>query len=134
MKIAHIGIAVKDLEKALTFYRDVLGLKVSTPQVLKEQQVKAAFMPLGETKLELLEPTHPESPVARFLEERGEGIHHLAVEVADIEAKLKEIEASGARLIDKTPRQGAGGARIAFLHPKSASGVLLELCQYDQAP
>ncbi len=134
MKIAHIGIAVKDLEKALTFYRDVLGLKASTPQVLKEQQVKVAFMPLGETKLELLEPTHPESPVARFLEERGEGIHHLAVEVADIEAKLKEIEASGARLIDKTPRQGAGGARIAFLHPKSASGVLLELCQYHQAP
>lgn len=128
-KLAHIGIAVKDLEKALAFYRDVLGFEASLPQVVEEQQVKVVFLPLGETKLELLEPTGPDSPVARFLRERGEGVHHLAVQVADIEEKLKEIEASGARLIDKTPRQGAGGSKIAFLHPKSTSGVLLELCQ-----
>ncbi len=128
-KLAHIGIAVEDMEKALAFYRDVLGFEASPPQVVEEQQVKVVFLPLGETKLELLEPTGPDSPVARFLRERGEGVHHLAVQVADIEAKLKEIEASGARLIDKTPRQGAGGSKIAFLHPKSTSGVLLELCQ-----
>jgi len=130
-KIAHIGIAVKNLQEALTFYRDVLGLEASLPQVLEEQQVKVAFLPVGETKLELLEPTGPDSPVARFLEARGEGVHHLAVQVEDIDLRLKEIAAAGGRLIDKTPRRGAGGTRIAFIHPKTASGVLLELCQKD---
>jgi methylmalonyl-CoA epimerase len=130
-KIAHIGIAVKNLDDALKFYRDVLGLKASLPQVLEEQQVKVVFLPVGESKLELLEPTGPESPVARFLDTRGEGIHHLAVQVDDIDSRLLEVKAAGGRLIDKTPRPGAGGTRIAFIHPKTASGVLLELCQKD---
>ncbi len=130
-KIAHIGIAVRDLEASLKFYRDVLGLKASPVHIVKEQQVKVVFLPLGETKLELLEPAGPESPVARFLDARGEGVHHIALQVDDIEVKLAELEASGVRLIDKFPRQGAGGSRIAFLHPKSTAGVLLELCQQD---
>ena len=130
-KIAHIGIAVEDLEKALAFYRDVLGLDASPPHVVEEQKVKAVFLPLGETKLEFLEPTGPDSPVAKFLRERGEGVHHIAVTVTDIQAKLEEIEKAGGRLIDRTPRRGAEGGKIAFLHPKSTSGVLLELCQPD---
>jgi methylmalonyl-CoA/ethylmalonyl-CoA epimerase len=131
-KIDHIGIAVKNLEEALAFYEDALGLQATGTEVVEEQKVKIAFLPLGESKLELLESTSPDGPVAKFIEARGEGIQHIAVRVDNIEEMLQEMEEKGVRLIDKTPRYGAGGARIAFLHPKSTSGILLELCQRNE--
>lgn len=131
-KIDHIGIAVRNLEEALKFYEGVLGLKATGTEVVEEQKVKIAFLPLGESKLELLQSTDPEGPVAKFIESRGEGIQHIAIRVDNIEEKLKELEEKDVRLIDKVPRYGAGGARIAFLHPKSTFGILLELCQRDE--
>ncbi len=131
-KIDHIGIAVKNLEEALAFYEDALGLQATGTEVVEEQKVKIAFLPLGESKLELLESTSPDGPVAKFIEARGEGIQHIAVRVDNIEEMLQEMEEKGVRLIDKPPRYGAGGARIAFLHPKSTSGILLELCQRNE--
>ncbi len=131
-KIDHIGIAVKNLEEALAFYEDALGLKATGTEVVEEQKVKIAFLPLGESKLELLESTSTDGPVAKFIETRGEGIQHIAVRVDNIEEMLQQLEEKGVRLIDKTPRYGAGGARIAFLHPKSTSGILLELCQRNE--
>lgn len=131
-KIDHIGIAVKNLDEALTFYEDALGLKATGTEVVEDQKVKVAFLPLGESKLELLESTEPDGPVAKFIESRGEGVQHIAFRVDNIDEKLKEMEDKGIRLIDKSPRYGAGGARIAFLHPKSTSGILLELCQRDE--
>ncbi len=131
-KIDHIGIAVKNLEEALAFYEDALGLKATGTEVVEEQKVRIAFLPLGESKLELLESTSPDGPVAKFIETRGEGIQHIAVRVDNIEEMLQALEEKGVRLIDKTPRYGAGGARIAFLHPKSTSGILLELCQRNE--
>ncbi len=131
-KIDHIGIAVKNLDEALAFYEEALGLKSTGTEVVEEQKVKVAFLPLGESKLELLESTAPDGPVAKFIETRGEGVQHIAVRVDDIDTKLRELEARGVRLIDKSPRYGAGGARIAFLHPKSTSGILLELCQRSE--
>ncbi len=131
-KIDHIGIAVKNLEEALAFYEDALGLKATGTEVVEEQKVKIAFLPLGESKLELLESTSTDGPVAKFIEARGEGIQHIAVRVDNIEEMLQQLEEKGVRLIDKTPRYGAGGARIAFLHPKSTSGILLELCQRNE--
>ncbi len=131
-KIDHIGIAVKNLDEALAFYEDALGLKATGTEVVEEQKVKVAFLPLGDSKIELLESTDPEGPVAKFIEARGEGVQHIAVRVEDIDQKLQDMENKGVRLIDKSPRYGAGGAKIAFLHPKSTSGVLLELCQRDE--
>ncbi len=131
-KIDHIGIAVKNMEDALAFYEGALGLKATGTEVVEEQKVKVAFLPLGESKLELLESTEPDGPVAKFIESRGEGVQHIAIRVDNIEEKLKELEEKGIRLIDKSPRYGAGGARIAFLHPKSTSGILLELCQRNE--
>ncbi len=131
-KIDHIGIAVKNLDEALAFYEDALGLKSTGTEVVEQQKVKVAFLPLGDSKIELLESTEPDGPVAKFIESRGEGVQHIAIRVDNIEEKLKELEEKGIRLIDKSPRYGAGGARIAFLHPKSTSGVLLELCQRDE--
>ncbi len=131
-KIDHIGIAVKNLEEALAFYEDALGLKATGTEVVEEQKGKIAFLPLGESKLELLESTSTDGPVAKFIEARGEGIQHIAVRVDNIEEMLQQLEEKGVRLIDKTPRYGAGGARIAFLHPKSTSGILLELCQRNE--
>lgn len=128
-KIDHIGIAVRDLEQALTFYCDLLGLECTGTEEVAEQKVKVAFLPLGETKVELLQSTDPEGPVAKFIEGRGEGVHHLAFRVENIEEKLEQLKASGVRLIDEQPRYGAGGARIAFIHPKAAGGVLAELCE-----
>jgi methylmalonyl-CoA/ethylmalonyl-CoA epimerase len=128
-KINHIGIAVKDIETALPFYRDVLGMNFEGTEVVAEQKVKVAFLQVGESRIELLEPTAADSPVARFLEKNGEGIHHLAYEVADIEAALADLKQKGVRLIDEFPRQGAHGAKIAFLHPRTSGGVLTELCQ-----
>ncbi len=131
-KIDHIGLAVRNLEEALKFYEETLGIQSTGVEEVEEQKVRIAFLPVGESKIELLESTDPEGPVAKFIESRGEGIQHVAVRVDNIEEKLKEMEEKGVRLIDKTPRYGAGGARIAFLHPKSTFGVLLELCERDE--
>ena len=128
-KINHIGIAVKNIENAVPFYRDALGMDFEGTEEVAEQKVRVAFLQIGESRIELLEPTAPDSPVAKFLEKNGEGIHHLAYEVEDLEAALAELENKDIRLIDRTPRRGAHGASIAFLHPKASGGVLTELCQ-----
>jgi len=128
-RINHIGIAVNSLDEAMPFYRDMLGMAFKGMEEVVEQQVKVAFLEIGESKIELLEPTSPESAVARFLDKNGAGIHHIAYQVDDIEAAIRKLEMDGARMIDKTPRHGAHGARIAFIHPKSSNGVLTELCQ-----
>ena len=128
-KIDHIGIAVSDLEKMINLYRDQLGLDFKGVEDVEEQKVRVAFFPIGESKMEFLEPTEATSPVGKFIEKKGEGVHHLAFRVDDIEAKLEELKAKGIELIDEKPRYGAGGAKIAFLHPRSTGGVLVELCQ-----
>lgn len=129
MKIEHIGIATRALDDALSFWRDALGLQVVHTEVVEEQKVRVAMLPVGEPRIELLEPTSADSPVAKFLEKRGAGIHHIAVRVDDIRATLERLRRSGARLIDETPRVGAGGCLVAFVHPSSANGVLLELVE-----
>ena len=128
-KINHIGIAVKSLDETLTFYRDNLGMAFAGIEEVAEQKVRVAMLQIGESKIELLEPTSEDSPVASFIEKNGAGIHHIAYEVADIEAAIAKLLAGGARMIDEKPRHGAHGARIAFIHPKSSNGVLTELCQ-----
>lgn len=127
--IEHIGIAVNSIADALPFYEKVLGLKCYNIEEVADQKVKTAFFLIGQTKIELLESTDPEGPVGKFIEKRGEGIHHIAFVVDQIEDKLREAEAAGIRLIDSTPRKGAEGLSIAFLHPKSTFGVLTELCE-----
>jgi len=133
MKIEHIGIATAKLDEALKFWRDALGLDVVHVEEVAEQGVRVAMLPLGEPRIELLEPTHEGSPVAKFLAKRGPGIHHVAVRVEDIGATLAQLKAQGARLIDETPRMGAAGCLVAFVHPASAGGVLLELVQQPTA-
>jgi len=128
-KINHIGMAVKSLDASVPFYRDVMGMVFEGAEEVAEQKVKVAFLAVGESRIELLEPTAPDSPVARFLEKNGEGIHHVAYEVEDVETTLAQFKAKGIRLIDEVPRSGAHGTRIAFLHPKATGGVLTELCQ-----
>lgn len=128
-KINHIGIAVQSLEVSIPFYRDSLTMPFKGIEEVAEQKVKVAMLQVGDSKIELLEPTSPDSPIARFLEKNGPGIHHVAYEVADIEAAIAQLKASGARMIDEQPRNGAHGTRIAFVHPKSSGGVLTELCQ-----
>ncbi|MDT8419842.1 MAG: methylmalonyl-CoA epimerase [Desulfuromonadales bacterium] len=128
-KINHIGIAVKNLETAIPFYRDALGMTFEGTEEVAEQKVRVAFLKVGESRIELLEPTAVDSPVAKFLEKNGEGIHHLAYEVEDIEQTLQDLDARGVRLIDRQPRKGAHNSRIAFLHPKTSGGVLTEICQ-----
>lgn len=130
MKIEHIGIATPRLEDALKFWRDALGLEVKHTEVVEEQGVRVAMLPAGEPRIELLEPTSEASPVAKFLEKRGAGIHHIAVRVPDIRAALARLKAGGARLIDEEPRTGAGGCLVAFVHPASSGGVLLELVEH----
>jgi methylmalonyl-CoA epimerase len=125
----HIGIAVADLEPALRFFRDVLGLEVEPPEEVASQHVRAHFLDAGETKLELLESTSPDSPIARFLARRGPGLHHITLRVADVAAALAELKARGIRLVDEQPRLGAEGALVAFIHPSAAHGVLVELKQ-----
>lgn len=127
--IEHIGIAVKSLDEAIPFYENVLGLKCYNIEEVKDQRVKTAFFMVGQTKIELLESTDPEGPIGKFLEKKGEGIHHLAYAVEGIEEQLQSTEAKGVTLIDKAPRKGAEGLDIAFLHPKSTFGVLTELCE-----
>ena len=127
--IEHIGIAVTSLDEAIPFYEKVLGLDCYSIEEVKDQKVKTAFFKVGQTKIELLEPTDPDSAVAKFISKRGEGIHHIAFAVNDIDRKLKEVEEKGVRLIDKVSRKGAEGMDIGFLHPKSTFGVLTELCE-----
>ena len=128
--IEHLGIAVKSLEEAIPYYENILGLKCYSIEEVADQKVKTAFFKVGQTKIEVLEPTSPESTIAGFIEKRGEGIHHLAFAVADgVANALAEVEGKGVRLIDKAPRKGAEGLNIAFLHPKSTGGVLTELCE-----
>ena len=128
-KINHIGIAVPSLDESLPFYEKNLGMVLDGIEEVAEQMVKVAMLQVGESKIELLEPTSPDSPVAKYLEKNGPGIHHLAYEVADIEAAIEKLVAAGARMIDKVPRNGAHGTKIVFVHPKSSGGVLTELCQ-----
>jgi methylmalonyl-CoA epimerase len=125
----HIGIAVASLADALAFYRDALGLEVDPPEEIASQRVRAHFVRTDAGTLELLEPTAPDSPIARFLEKRGSGLHHVALRVDDIRAALAELKARGVRLIDETPRPGAHGSLVAFIHPSAAHGVLVELKQ-----
>jgi len=127
--IEHIGIAVKDLKTAIPYYEEVLGLQCYNIEEVTDQKVKTAFFKVGETKLELLEPTSEESAIAKFIEKKGEGVHHIAFRVDDVAHALAECESKGVQLIDKAPRKGAEGLRIAFLHPKSTAGVLTEFCE-----
>lgn len=129
MKINHLGIATKEINEALKFWRDALGLENVHTELVEDQKVRVAMLPVGETNIELLEPTSEDSPISKFLEKRGGGIHHIAVEVEDIEKSLEKLKAKGIKLIDETPRIGAEGCLIAFVHPKSTGGVLLELVQ-----
>lgn len=130
-RLDHIGIAVENLEQSVAFYRDVLGLELLGTETVEEQKVKVAFFPVGDTEIELLESTDPEGPIAKFIAAKGQGVQHLAFRVKDIEKTLADLKARGIRLIDEKPRYGAGGAKIAFLHPKATNGVLVELCQRD---
>jgi methylmalonyl-CoA/ethylmalonyl-CoA epimerase len=131
LKIDHLGIAVKSIEEGKNFWTDVLGLKFEGSETVTEQKVTTAFFPVGESEVELLESTEPDGPIAKYLEKKGEGIQHIAFRVENIDAALDELKEKGVRLIDAKPRIGAGGAKIAFLHPKSTNGVLVELCQRD---
>ena len=126
--IEHIGIAVKDLNEAIKFYEGVFGLKCYAVEEVKDQKVKTAFFQIGETKIELLETTEPDGPIGKFIEKRGEGIHHIAFATDDIDTSLKVLKEKNIRLIDDKPRTGAEGLNIAFLHPKSTFGVLTEIC------
>ena len=128
-KINHIAVAVRSLEKHIPFYRDVLGLEYRGTEVVEEQKVRLAVFRVGEVNIELLEPTGPDSPISSFLEKWGEGMHHISYQVDDIEGQIAELKAGGVRMIDETPRAGAHGSRIAFLHPASSARVLTELTQ-----
>ncbi|RMG09506.1 MAG: methylmalonyl-CoA epimerase [Acidobacteria bacterium] len=131
MKINHLGIATKEIQEALRFWEESLGLKNVHTEVVEEQKVKVAMLPIGETRIELLEPTASDSPISKFLEKRGGGIHHIAIEVDDINAVLERLKSNGVKLIDQVPRVGAEGCLIAFVHPSSTNGVLLELVQKE---
>ena len=131
MKVDHIGIATGKLDDALALWRDALGLQLEVTEEVTEQGVRVAMLPVGESHIELLEPLSQSSPVGKFLEKRGPGIHHIAVSVPDIRAALAQLKEKGTRLIDETPRVGARGCLVAFVHPSSANGVLLELVQHQ---
>lgn len=133
LHIDHIGVAAKDMHESLRFFTEKLNLTTTGLETVAEQAVKVAFLPLGEGEIEILESTKPDGPVARFIEARGEGIQHIALRVDNLDEALKELKQKGVRLIDETPRYGAGGARIAFIHPKETHGVLLELCERKDA-
>jgi methylmalonyl-CoA/ethylmalonyl-CoA epimerase len=130
MKVDHIGIATKQLDDGLAVWRDALGLQVDSTEEIAEQGVRVAMLAVGDTHVELLEPLSPESAVGKFLAKRGPGIHHIAIQVEDIRASLADLKSKGTRLIDETPRVGAGGCLVAFVHPSATNGVLLELVQH----
>lgn len=129
LKIDHVGIAVDSIENTGNFWKEIMGLEFEGQETVEEQKVTTAFFPVGESEIELLESTSPEGPVAKYIEKKGEGIQHIAFRVENIEEALLELKEKGVRLIDQTPRIGAGGAKIVFLHPKATSGVLVELCE-----
>jgi methylmalonyl-CoA epimerase len=129
MKISHLGIATKNIDEALKFWQDALGLENIHTETVEDQKVRVAMLPIGDTRIELLEATADDSPIAKFVEKRGGGIHHIAVEVENIEETLAKLKRNGARLIDESPRMGAEDCLIAFVHPSSTNGVLLELIQ-----
>ncbi len=131
LKIDHLGIAVKSIDDGKKFWTDVLGLEFEGTETVEAQKVTTAFLPVGESEVELLESTAPDGPVAKYIEKKGEGVQHIAFRVENIEEALEELKEKGIRLIDEKPRMGAGGAKIAFLHPKATAGVLVELCQRD---
>jgi methylmalonyl-CoA/ethylmalonyl-CoA epimerase len=131
MKVDHIGIATYEIDEALGLWRDALGLQVDSTEEVTEQGVRVVMLSIGESHIELLEPLNQDSSVGKFLEKRGPGIHHLAVRVKDIRASLAQLKEKGTRLIDESPRTGAGGCLVAFVHPSAANGVLLELVQHD---
>jgi len=131
LKLDHIGIAVKSIDETKKLYSDILGLLHEGSETVEEQKVTTAFFPVGDTEIELLESTSPDGPIAKYLEKRGEGVQHLAFRVDNIEAALEELKAKGVKLIDEKPRMGAGGAKIAFLHPKSTYGVLVEISERE---
>ncbi len=131
LKVDHIGIAVKDLDQAKKFYSDMLGMEIMGEEVVEEQKVRVCFIPCGDSEIELLESTSPEGPIAKFIEKNGdkEGIQHIAVRVDNVEAAIADLKEKGVRMIDEQPRYGAGGAKIAFVHPKATGGILLELSE-----
>jgi methylmalonyl-CoA/ethylmalonyl-CoA epimerase len=128
-RVDHIGIAVKDIEQAKKFYTEFLGMKALGEEVVEEQKVKVCFIPCGDSEIELLESTSPDGPIAKHIEKKGEGIQHIALRVDNIEAAIADLMAKGVRMIDEKPRYGAGGAKIAFVHPKSTGGILLEISE-----
>ena len=130
--IEHIGIAVRNIEEQLPYYEQILGLKCYNIEVVEDQKVKTAFIKVADTKIELLEPTSPESTIAKFIETRGEGVHHIAYATKSVKDALKKAEEKGVQLIDKEPRKGAEGLNIAFLHPRSTGRVLTELCEHPE--
>ena len=132
LKVDHIGIAVKRIDDTKQLYGELLGLSHTGSETVAEQKVTTAFFPVGDTEVELLESTSPDGPIAKYLEKKGEGIQHIAFRVENIEESLAELKAKGVQLIDEKPRIGAGGAKIAFLHPKSTFGVLIELCEREE--
>ena len=132
MKINHLGIATKGIDEALKFWEDALGLENVHTEIVEDQKVRVAMLPIGESRIELLEPTSEDSPISKFIEKHGGGIHHIAVEVENIEESLAQLKAKGMRLIDEKPRIGAEGCLVAFVHPSSANGVLLELVQENK--
>jgi methylmalonyl-CoA/ethylmalonyl-CoA epimerase len=134
MKIDHLGIATNGIAEAIGFWQDALGLEHVHTETVEDQKVRVAMLPIGESRVELLEPTSVDSPISKFLEKRGGGIHHVAVRVDDIRAALAKLAANGAKLIDNEPRIGAEGCLVAFVHPKSSGGVLLELVQTAPMP
>ncbi len=129
LKLDHVGIAVKNLDETLKFYTDVLGLDLAETEIVEEQKVKVAFLPIGDTEVELLESTSEDGPIARYIERSGEGVQHLAFRVENIEEAIADMQSKGMRMIDEMPRYGAGGAKIAFMHPKDSYRVLIELCE-----
>jgi len=129
LKIDHLGIAVNSIDQGKEFWTDILGLAFEGTETVEAQKVTTAFFPVGESEVELLESTAPDGPVAKYIEKRGQGIQHIAFRVKDVEAALAELKEKGVQLIDQKPRNGAGGAKIAFLHPKATGGVLVELCE-----
>jgi methylmalonyl-CoA/ethylmalonyl-CoA epimerase len=133
MKLEHIGIATRGIDEAVGFWRDALGVETIETEEVEDQKVRVAMLPIGESRVELLEPTSEDSPIAKFLEKRGPGIHHIAIRVEDIRATLARLKKNGARLIDEAPRNGASGCLVAFIHPSSTGGVLLELVEHTQS-
>jgi methylmalonyl-CoA/ethylmalonyl-CoA epimerase len=129
LKVDHLGVAVESLDQALALYTGMLGLELQGTETIDEQKVRTAFLPVGDGEIELLESTDPEGPIGKFIAAKGQGLHHIALRVEDIDEALAELKAKGLRLVDEKARYGAGGARIAFLHPKSTNGVLVELCE-----